>query len=147
MRMKNHMISHVNATKMTMFEAAADASKSLLRQMCNSLESELASKMEVLFETVSRDYTAVLVGGDANAGAMAATPRTERLICGSMLAALTDADEAFVDLQALSNSQTTFLRMSEDQYVGIGVKMENEDESLAEVDGSESRDEDEPMDE
>lgn len=96
--MKGLMVSHVESTRVSMFDSATNVVKSLLQQMCDAVRDLMASKTEENFQRISRDYLAVLVG--ANATGMSRAHRAERLLCSEMEALLAGSDAVFKDVVA-----------------------------------------------
>jgi hypothetical protein len=94
--MKNHMAAHVDTAKDTMFKHATDNVTQQLNAMCDRICQDLcAFLLKGIYQQISRDYQAVLIGSDKQA--FSSLTRAERMLRGEMLLALQQVDMAFAD--------------------------------------------------
>jgi hypothetical protein len=62
MRMKDHMIAHVDSQRVTMFKEATQKVKGHLKHMCIQVEELMVKKAGEVCETLRRDYTQAITG-------------------------------------------------------------------------------------
>lgn len=62
MRMKNHMANHVESCRSTMFAESCEEVKTLLIQMCRTIEESMSRKARVIYRQMGRDYLIALNG-------------------------------------------------------------------------------------
>jgi hypothetical protein len=62
MRMKDHMLSHVDTHRQTMFRESTEEVKSHLTQMCRQVEEQMSNKADEVFALMRRDYMMVVTG-------------------------------------------------------------------------------------
>jgi hypothetical protein len=62
MRMKNHMITHVEHSRHHMFTSATKTVEAHLAQMCRGLEEKMANRSDEIFAMMRADYMQVLGG-------------------------------------------------------------------------------------
>lgn len=94
MRMKGHMATHVDSAKDTMFQHATDNLRGLLSAMVAQIRNELVNMiLLVVHKEISRDYQAVLVGGDTQN--FSTLSRDERMLRGEVLIFLGEAENTF----------------------------------------------------
>ncbi|OIW28489.1 hypothetical protein CONLIGDRAFT_578624 [Coniochaeta ligniaria NRRL 30616] len=129
MRMKTHMHNHVDKTRHTMFNHAADTVRAQLEAMCDKICQELWNQvLQNIFKHLSRDYLSVL--GTADAKAVSTVTRAERMLRGELSLMLAqDADLVFKDCltgaQAPAVQQPTLEQPASEEP---GVKGESADE-------------------
>lgn len=64
--MKTAMVSHVDESRHTMFRQATDTVKGLLEEMIEVVQTQMHDKTRDILDSVTRDYTTVLVGAGIN---------------------------------------------------------------------------------
>lgn len=96
MRMKNHMVAHVDTAKDTMFQHATDNVTKQLNDMCDRICQELCVFiLQGVYQQIARDYQAALVGSDKQT--FSTLTRAERMLRGEMLLLLQQVGMAFAD--------------------------------------------------
>jgi len=98
-RMKAHIIEHVEATRGTMFRAAARKAESALNCTLDEVESEFETKVWNIVELINKDYSALLV--DQNIFKALSTSRDE---VGNLLAQVDGRFDAVLRSQLLVQS-------------------------------------------
>ncbi|KAF9881435.1 tat pathway signal sequence [Colletotrichum karsti] len=98
-RMKNHMVTHVEQNRESMFRHATDTVKVLLQQLCKRVEDDMAIQVQDIYNLLARDYLAVIVGIDSNVQPTG-LPRSERLLRAEMLPILYDTAQWFAKSSA-----------------------------------------------
>ncbi|KAB5577792.1 Dynamin family-domain-containing protein [Coniochaeta sp. 2T2.1] len=97
LRMKNHMCTHVEQARNTMFHRATDTVRNELKAICDAVGQELGKQiLDAIFNNLSRDYMSVL--GPDNDKAVSAITRAERMLRGELSSMLSQpADEVLKD--------------------------------------------------
>lgn len=62
MRMKDHMIGHVDSQRVTMFREATQEVKGHLKHICLQVEKRMTNEVEEVCENIRRDYTQAITG-------------------------------------------------------------------------------------
>ncbi|ETN43542.1 uncharacterized protein HMPREF1541_02701 [Cyphellophora europaea CBS 101466] len=93
-RMKGHMDRHVEQEKRTMFEGAIVHVQGLIKEMLETVQQELLTKVDACYLAVERDYTGVLVSQDNSSG-LDALPRQQRSMRKSVLEIIDNAEQVF----------------------------------------------------
>ncbi len=63
--MKAAVTGHVQTQCDTMFRAATDTVQNDLKVLCEAIEAAISDRVQQLFQRISKDYLAVLVGVDS----------------------------------------------------------------------------------
>ena len=66
--MKDHIPSHVNEQRMTMFTESCDVVRSDLEQLLWDAEGSVARRVDELYIQISNDYRSALAGGEYRPG-------------------------------------------------------------------------------
>jgi hypothetical protein len=77
MRMKSHMTAHIDDVRNTMFSESTQRATRSLEDMVKAAEKNMLSRVDEVFLSVKRDYTAAVVGGTATGQAF---PREQRIM-------------------------------------------------------------------
>ena len=93
MRMKGHMLNHVEQRKDSMFEEATESVKDRLRQMRLDVEEHMREETETVFQAMRSEYFAVIVGTKLPDGYV--MPRDERKLRRDFDDLIKEADERF----------------------------------------------------
>jgi hypothetical protein len=93
MRMKAHMLDHVNQRMGTMFWSATESVKSYLRKMRLEIEEHMKKETDLVFQTMTSEYFAVVVGTKLPEGYV--IPREERKLKRDIGDLIHEADERF----------------------------------------------------
>ncbi|KAH7631152.1 hypothetical protein B0T09DRAFT_305665 [Sordaria sp. MPI-SDFR-AT-0083] len=92
-RMKDIMVGHVGAHRMTMFQAATRVVQDQLDLMCREIKKRLQDEAEDLHDILSQDYLATLIG--AEVAGRKGLPRVERALRAEMVPLLQKTDPVF----------------------------------------------------
>ncbi|KAK3398289.1 hypothetical protein B0T20DRAFT_453071 [Sordaria brevicollis] len=92
-RMKDLMVGHVQANRMTMFQAATGEVQNQLDVMCREIRKRLQNETEDLQDILGRDYLAALIG--AEVAGRKGLPRAERALRAEMVPLLQTTDPKF----------------------------------------------------
>ncbi|KAK7450956.1 hypothetical protein Landi51_05272 [Colletotrichum acutatum] len=93
-RMKNHMVSHVEASRDTIFRHSTDSVKEQLEALCRRLQDELTAHVQDIYSLLARDYLHVLIGVDKDPKPTG-LPRAERLLRAEMYRKLEQTAKRF----------------------------------------------------
>lgn len=66
--MKNHMTSHIDIGRWTMFNASTDKVKRALEALIKSVERDMPAKIKEIISFVRRDYSSALIGNNSAKG-------------------------------------------------------------------------------
>lgn len=93
MRMKAHMLDHVNQRMGTMFWSATESVKNYLRKMRLEIEEHMKNETELVFQAMRSEYFAIVVGTKLPEGYV--IPREERKLKRDIGDLIHEADERF----------------------------------------------------
>ncbi|KAK0714662.1 hypothetical protein B0H67DRAFT_488640 [Lasiosphaeris hirsuta] len=148
MRMKDKMIKHVRACRLSMFRAATDNVKTQLQSMVSRIAEDLFFRIEDLHARLSKDYITVLVGSDVSKnGGM---PRLERMLRSEMTALLQKTDASFARVNASPDDGTPDHGMSPGEEVHKPARKDevedSDDDNFMSADEMGAIDEDDTVD-
>ncbi|KAK1836798.1 nuclear GTPase SLIP-GC [Podospora conica] len=103
MRMKQHMLGHVQGKCDDIFKGATDTVRAQLEEMQERVAAQVRAEMADLCATMRRDYVAVMLGRDADA--CSGLPRQERLLRAEVFSVVTRADGFFEGLFGREESE------------------------------------------
>ncbi|KAK3954249.1 hypothetical protein QBC32DRAFT_384967 [Pseudoneurospora amorphoporcata] len=92
-RMKDIMVGHVGAHRMTMFQAATRVVQDQLDLMCREVKKRLQDEADDLHDILRRDYLGALIG--AEVAGRKGLPRAERALRAEMVPLLQKIDPVF----------------------------------------------------
>ena len=92
-RMKEHMNAHVELERHTMFELSTEEIKYRLTALVRSVEEAMINKADEVFIQMSRDYRAVLVGGDVLQGEC--MPKWQRTMRQEVMEVINGCEKVF----------------------------------------------------
>lgn len=92
-RMKDIMVGHAQAHRMTMFQAATRVVQDRLDLMCREIRKRLQDETEDLHDILGRDYLAARIG--AEVAGRKGLPRAERALRAEMVPLLQTTDSVF----------------------------------------------------
>lgn len=85
MRMKNHIVNHVETEKIAMFGTACKVVRDNLEKICNDIEESMQEAVHVVFAALHRDYKGLLVGDTSIDAIMQKWERDMRHATGSVI--------------------------------------------------------------
>jgi len=111
MRMKGHMLKHVQECKGSMFEDATENVKDHLRKMRAEVEEQMREETEIVFQAMRNEYFAVIVGTKLPEGYV--MPRDERKLRRDIGDLVKEADEHFERVMNDDEGQENMVEGSE----------------------------------
>lgn len=91
-RMKQHMMSHVEQHRFTMFKAASQTIEEALKAMCKTLEEMLSNNADEIFAAIRSAYLGALSGVQVSADT---SSRSERDLKAEVVVFLNEVDDKF----------------------------------------------------
>lgn len=89
--MKSHMSQHIETTRSQIFAESCQKVKTLLREMCRTVENEMSMEADVVFLAMQRDYMEVVAGRQMPEGGM--MPKWERSMRADVAKIIKDRSE------------------------------------------------------
>ncbi|TQN64072.1 Nuclear GTPase SLIP-GC [Colletotrichum shisoi] len=93
-RMKSHMVNHVENSRHSMFRHSTDSVKEQLQTLSSRIEDVMAAQVQDIYNLLARDYLAVIAGIDSVVKPHG-VPRAERLLRAEMYVLLEKTDKWF----------------------------------------------------
>jgi hypothetical protein len=115
-RMKEHMTTHIDRTRQTMFHDSTNKVKQSLEGLMESVEENMLAKADDVFLSVKRDYSSALIGGQS--ATEEALPRDQRIIRKEVLEIITGSERIF--------KRVIGLEPEEDEQDGVGQELKVE---------------------
>ncbi len=135
MKMKNHMTSHVDEHRQTMFKESTEVVKDLLKQMCRKVEEEMSNKADEVFVLMRRDYMTVISGAHMPQGQV--MPKAERIARAEIAKIIKDREK---EASKGEDEDEDEADKNSEMYVDETQRGERESNKEAEL-GNESKDE------
>ena len=153
--MKEHMTTHIDRTRSTMFRDSTTKVKQALEALMESVEEEMLAKADEVFLSIKRDYSSALIGSQSATGK--ALPREQRVVRKEVLEIVNGSEKSFkrvVSLEPEADEQdgvgrepkveltddavvTEPAAFNEKEYVGCPrVELKGGDDSNADFNGS-----------
>jgi hypothetical protein len=129
MRMKEHMLRHVDQFRHHMFHDAAFTVKRHLDDMCKALETLMEDRADEIFIGMKRDYQRALGGGSQIPFDQAAVlPKAERALRSEVLELLKTVDAQF---EPIARGEIDTDAAEDDAPAAPEERLNNDDEEMA----------------
>ena len=129
LRMKNHMSSHIDRERPTMFKASTTHVERQLTRMINMVKNSMEEKMDEIYISICRDYRSVL--GENEVPHRDIIPRWARVMRKDLLAVIDGAEKTFREVTQVSPNDgngakdTNAVQIQDDSAVSqVGIKVE-----------------------
>lgn len=129
-RMKDHMLRHVDQSKVSMFDDACSQVQNSLTALMGKSRKYMLEQVDLVYVGVQRDYMSIIGGVNVEQSSL---PREERAVRREIDEVITAADESF---QEIVGSKVEDLKEAHKEVVEDIEEMDVDDEDAVESEDS-----------